>query len=111
MVERHDGDVGLRVTHSFGNCPRHIHVRRPDPVAATTATAIDPRALVETAATFFIASRSAELDPSRGGGVDISHRGGAPGFVRWADDGTVVFDDVPGNNFFNTLGNIASDPG
>jgi len=22
----------------------------------------------------------------------------------------VVFDDVPGNNFFNTLGNIASDP-
>jgi hypothetical protein len=111
VVERHDGDgLGLRVTHSFGNCPRYIHVRRPDPVAATTATAIDPRALVEAAATFFIASRSAELDPSRGGGVDISHRGGAPGFVRWTDDDTVVFDDVPGNNFFNTLGNIASDP-
>jgi len=111
VVEGHDGDgVGLRVTHSFGNCPRHIHVRRPDPVAATTTTALDPRTLVEAAATFFIASRSAELDPSCGGGVDISHRGGAPSFVRWADDDTVVFDDVPGNNFFNTLGNIASDP-
>jgi predicted pyridoxine 5'-phosphate oxidase superfamily flavin-nucleotide-binding protein len=110
-VERHDGDrLALHVTHSFGNCPRYIHVRRPDPVVATTTTALDPRTLVETAATFFIASRSAELDPSRGGGVDISHRGGVPGFVRWADDDTVVFDDVPGNNFFNTLGNIASDP-
>jgi uncharacterized protein len=113
VVERRDDDgdgVALRVTHSFGNCARHIHVRRPDPVAAAATTALDRRALVETAATFFIASRSAELDPSRGGGVDISHRGGAPGFVRWADDDTVVFDDVPGNNFFNTLGNIASDP-
>ncbi len=111
VVERHEGDgLAMRVTHSFGNCSRHIHVRRPDPVAATATTALDPRTLVETAATFFIASRSAELDPSRGGGVDISHRGGAPGFVRWADDDTVVYDDVPGNNFFNTLGNIASDP-
>jgi predicted pyridoxine 5'-phosphate oxidase superfamily flavin-nucleotide-binding protein len=111
VVERHEGDgLAMRVTHSFGNCSRHIHLRRPDPAAATATTALDPRTLVETAATFFIASRSAELDPSRGGGVDISHRGGAPGFVRWADDDTVVFDDVPGNNFFNTLGNIASDP-
>ena len=111
VVERHDGGgLALRVTHSFGNCPRHIHVRRPDPVVATAITALDPRTLVESAATFFIASRSAELAPSRGGGVDISHRGGAPGFVHWADGDTVVFDDVPGNNFFNTLGNIVSDP-
>ena len=111
VIERDDGNgLVLRVTHSFGNCPRHIHVRRPDPVVATSAAALDPRTLVEAAATFFIASRSAELDPSRGGGVDISHRGGAPGFVRWADADTVVFDDVAGNNFFNTLGNIVSDP-
>jgi uncharacterized protein len=111
MVERHDGGgVAMRLTHSFGNCPRHIHARRPDPVVAMATTALDPRTLVETAATFFIASRSAELAPSRGGGIDISHRGGAPGFVHWADGDTVVFDDVPGNNFFNTLGNIVSDP-
>ena len=110
VLERHDGGgLALRVTHSFGNCPRYIHVRRPDPVVAMAPTALDPRTLVETAATFFIASRSAELAPSRGGGVDISHRGGAPGFVHWADDDIVVFDDIPGNNFFNTLGNIVSD--
>jgi uncharacterized protein len=33
-----------------------------------------------------------------------------PGFVRWADGDTLVFDDFAGNNFFNTLGNIVSDP-
>jgi predicted pyridoxine 5'-phosphate oxidase superfamily flavin-nucleotide-binding protein len=111
VVERNDGDgLALRVTHSFGNCRRHIHVRRPDPVVAMATAALDPRTLVETAATFFIASRSAELDPLRGGGVDISHRGGVPGFVHWNDGDTVAFDDVPGNNFFNTLGNIVSDP-
>jgi len=111
VVERHDGGgLALRVTGSFGNCLRHVHVRRPDPVVAMTKTALDPRSLVETAATFFIASRSADLEPSCGGGVDISHRGGAPGFVRWADGDTLVFDDVAGNNFFNTLGNIVSDP-
>ena len=110
VIERNDdGGLEMRVTHSFGNCPRHIHVRRPDPIVATVATAFDPRALVEAAATFFIASRSAELDPAGGGGVDISHRGGAPGFAHWADDDTVIFDDVRGNNFFNTLGNILSD--
>jgi predicted pyridoxine 5'-phosphate oxidase superfamily flavin-nucleotide-binding protein len=109
VIERNDGgDIEMRVTHSFGNCPRHIHVRRPDPAGATPTMAFDPRALVETAATFFIASRSADLDPACGGGVDISHRGGSPGFVHWADD-TVIFDDVRGNNFFNTLGNILSD--
>jgi uncharacterized protein len=75
VVERHDGNgVGLRVTQSFGNCSRHIRVRRPDPVAVASATAFDPRTLVEIAATFFIASRSAEPEPSRGGGVDISCR-------------------------------------
>ena len=111
VVERHDRDgLVLRVTHGFGNCPRNIHVRRPDPDAATSEKVLEPRTLVETAATFFIASRSAELEPSRGGGVDISHRGGPPGFVRWADGDTLVFDDVAGNNFFNTLGNIVSDP-
>ena len=112
VIERADGEgdgVELRVTQSFGNCPRHIHVRRPDPVIATDTAALDPHTLVDTSATFFIASRSASLDPARGGGLDISHRGGAPGFVRWADGNTVVFDDVRGNNFFNTLGNILSD--
>lgn len=42
-------------------------------------------------------------------GVDISHRGGKPGFVQVSQDGRPKFPDYSGNNFFNTLGNIHDD--
>ncbi|WP_217351169.1 2Fe-2S iron-sulfur cluster-binding protein [Thalassospira marina] len=38
--------------------------------------------------------------------VDVSHRGGQPGFVRIDDDGGLTIPDFAGNLFFNTLGNI-----
>ena len=43
-------------------------------------------------------------------GADTSHRGGDPGFVRVDDDGSLRWPDLPGNNLFNSLGNIAADP-
>jgi len=43
------------------------------------------------------------------GGVDISHRGGLPGFVKAAGD-VLTIPDFRGNRFFNTLGNLMTDP-
>jgi predicted pyridoxine 5'-phosphate oxidase superfamily flavin-nucleotide-binding protein len=43
-------------------------------------------------------------------GNDASHRGGAPGFVRVEDERTLWWPDYPGNNMFNSLGNLAVDP-
>lgn len=43
--------------------------------------------------------------------VDVSPRGGAPGFVRVADDSTLLVPDLPGNNRLDTLTNILSAPG
>jgi PPOX class probable FMN-dependent enzyme len=40
------------------------------------------------------------------GGFDASPRGGEPGFVRAADDGTLLIPDAPGNNRLDTLENI-----
>ena len=40
----------------------------------------------------------------------MSHRGGKPGFVRVDADGTLTVPDFSGNNFFNTLGNLALNP-
>lgn len=37
--------------------------------------------------------------------MDISHRGGKPGFIR-NDEGELTVPDFTGNRFFNTLGNI-----
>ncbi len=46
------------------------------------------------------------------GGVDVSPRGGPPGFVRVSDDGKSIFmPDRPGNNRLDTLRNIADGDG
>jgi hypothetical protein len=42
-------------------------------------------------------------------GADISHRGGDPGFLN-LNGQTLTFDDYPGNNLFNTLGNLKQYP-
>ncbi len=57
--------------------------------------------LVNNADTVFIGTYASE------GGADASHRGGAPGFAK-ADEHTIRWTDFPGNNMFNTLGNIHS---
>ncbi|KAK0358316.1 hypothetical protein LTR94_035916, partial [Friedmanniomyces endolithicus] len=61
--------------------------------------------MIGAADTFFVASY-AERDDRRQ--VDMSHRGGKPGFVRISDDGLLTIPDFDGNLFFNTLGNILS---
>jgi predicted pyridoxine 5'-phosphate oxidase superfamily flavin-nucleotide-binding protein len=47
------------------------------------------------------------VNPERG--ADASHRGGAPGFVR-VDGPGLWWPDYPGNNLFNSFGNLAVDP-
>jgi len=92
---------------------RTPHLRgdmRPRRVDAAAALA-----LVGRADTFFLAT-SARPDPAAGPaseGVDMSHRGGRPGFVvATEEDATTVltWPDYPGNNFFNSLGNLVLHP-
>jgi len=59
---------------------------------------------IAAADTFFIASSN--LD----GGVDVSHRGGMPGFVRVINDQTLLWPDYAGNTMFQTLGNLEENP-
>ena len=42
-------------------------------------------------------------------GVDVSHRGGKPGFMRIDDERTLTFPDFIGNFHFNTIGNLLLD--
>ena len=60
----------------------------------------EQQALIRAADTFFVAS----AHPDRG--VDASHRGGNPGFVRVVDDRRIRTPDYPGNCMYNTLGNF-----
>jgi predicted pyridoxine 5'-phosphate oxidase superfamily flavin-nucleotide-binding protein len=102
----------LLVRQVYGNCQKYIQKRRivaessGEPGAVRRSESLDPRqrALVAHADTFFIATWHPE------GGADASHRGGRPGFVRVLDERTLEFPDYPGNNMFNTLGNILGHP-
>lgn len=114
----------VEVQQSFGNCPKYIQAREPlfaAGQAAGPAQRLDglddaARALIARADTFFIASAfpqhaadGDEADPAAQG-VDVSHRGGLPGFVRVGEDGVLTVPDFTGNRFFNTLGNLSVHP-
>ncbi len=106
--------VTLSVRQSFGNCPQYIHPRDAITAPASAAPAEQLRGLDRAAAaaiaaadTFFVATAARTGEPT--GGVDISHRGGPPGFVR-VDGDVLTIPDYPGNRYFNTLGNLVSDP-
>ncbi|WP_373987910.1 pyridoxamine 5'-phosphate oxidase family protein [Duganella sp. BuS-21] len=115
------GEDGLRVavTQSFGNCPQYIQHRlhsdvsvegrKVQVVRGVALTAAD-RELIARADTFFIASANMAPDAGRGRGVDVSHRGGRPGFVRVDDEYTLTSPEFVGNFFFNTQGNLALYP-
>ena len=108
-----DGFV-VDVRQSFGNCPQYIHPRTLSAVLRTASPAeplqgLDAaaRATIARADTFFVASAARAGEAS--GGADLSHRGGSPGFVRVEGD-TLTIPDYPGNRYFDTLGNMVSDP-
>lgn len=109
----------IRVQQSFGNCPKYIQARNEQPrhhseLAPQSRMAShlgdDEVSVIGEADTFFIASRSAQLDPEESSqGLDVSHRGGLPGFVRVASRTELCFPDFSGNLLFNTLGNLEVD--
>jgi len=115
----------LRVEQSFGNCRKYIQARtitgtrspargpatrRGRQGALLGSLALDITARADTA---FLATASAE--PLRGGreGVDVSHRGGRPGFLRAEDAGShtrLTLPDFYGNFMFNSFGNLEVNP-
>jgi predicted pyridoxine 5'-phosphate oxidase superfamily flavin-nucleotide-binding protein len=117
-VEMTENGFAIHVDQSFGNCPQYIQARqfhfreqRTDAPAERLSTLNGAaRDVVAKADTFFIASQSGGDANDWRDGVDISHRGGRPGFVAIEGERTLTWPDYRGNFFFNTLGNIAADP-
>ena len=117
LAELDDAGFTLMAEQSFGNCPKYIQLREfsfsrpPDGRIGGTVEWMDrldddARAFIAAADTFFVAS--AMPGPSSWQ-VDISHRGGKPGFVR-VDGDTLTIPDFAGNGYFNTLGNLLRHP-
>jgi len=73
--------------------------------ALTVQPVIDEvaKAFIESRAFFFLSTVNHDGHPT------VSHKGGAPGFVRVLDDRTLVFPSYDGNGMFLSMGNIAGD--
>ena len=107
-----DGQLVIDVDQAYGNCPQYIQQRRVvpralDPLSAgvRSGAALEPddAELIRRSDTFFLGT----THPERG--RDASHRGGPRGFVR-VDGNDLWWPDYPGNNMFNSFGNLAVDP-
>lgn len=119
----------VQVEQSFGNCPQYIQTRDIkfircvnetfDAPAAEHFSRLDIQAktLIGQADTFFVASSAGNATTNsdlQTSGVDVSHRGGMPGFVSLSRENNsgdkLTIPDYAGNNFFNTMGNFIVNP-
>jgi predicted pyridoxine 5'-phosphate oxidase superfamily flavin-nucleotide-binding protein len=114
-----DQDFVIAVEHSFGNCPKYIQRRDITFVRDPELPALDPPVLLDRlegsdaelvrhADTVFVSSYMGDAASHRH--VDVSHRGGRPGFVNLDASGLLTVPDFAGNHFFNTLGNFLVNP-
>ncbi|HYP97146.1 MAG TPA: pyridoxamine 5'-phosphate oxidase family protein [Polyangiaceae bacterium] len=125
IVARDERSFTVEVEQSFGNCKQYIQAREPTfdarllgsagaVVAESERLSAKASELLARADTFFIATASASAASGKDGeGVDVSHRGGRPGFVRVGEGshGTrLTVPDFRGNFIFNTFGNLEVNP-
>lgn len=107
-------ELHIQVEQAYANCPKYIQ-RRHLKLGAIEETAApsteiqtgktldsSQQAWISKADTFFVASAHPDH------GMDASHRGGHPGFVKLLSPQRLRIPDFVGNNMFNTLGNFTS---
>ncbi|CAI7979900.1 Pyridoxamine 5'-phosphate oxidase-related FMN-binding [Frankia sp. Hr75.2] len=112
LISARPGSLVVEVGEAYGNCPQYIQertigtgpTRRTEHPAPLVGDRLDESAtrIVRAADTFFLGT----IHPERG--ADASHRGGPAGFVQVAG-GDLAWPDYPGNNMFNSLGNLQVD--
>ena len=115
-----ENGIELTVNQAYGNCPQYIQTRELQHIDPTSmpANAIEDLSqfdlqaveLISDTDTFFVASYVADGSNAVSEGVDVSHRGGKPGFIRIDDVHTLTIPDYLGNFHFNTLGNFLENP-
>lgn len=107
------------VEQSYGNCKQYIQARagtfhRPAaPTREGAALSEEALGVLSRTDTTFIATSSKDASQGHSEGVDVSHRGGRPGFVRAVTEAGVTrltMPDFSGNFMFNTFGNLEVNP-
>ena len=103
----------LEIGQSYFNCPKYIQARTPVRSQEHASQRVVQRVsslnpghinIISKADTFFISTYAPDQ------GADCSHRGGMPGFVELVNDKKIRWPDYPGNNLYNTFGNLDVNP-
>ncbi|HWF28599.1 MAG TPA: pyridoxamine 5'-phosphate oxidase family protein [Mycobacterium sp.] len=112
LVSSDNAGMTVHIDQAYGNCPQYVH-RRDLKASTLAAPAADERrgtllapsdqAMIAASDTFFLGT----THPVRGS--DASHRGGPAGFVRVDSPERLWWPDYPGNNMFNSFGNLTVD--
>jgi ferredoxin-NADP reductase/predicted pyridoxine 5'-phosphate oxidase superfamily flavin-nucleotide-binding protein len=124
-VRRHfpRGSIAFQVGQSFGNCPQYIKPRQwwknvpvvhgrgavPKSIERSTKLTMKQIEQIKNSDTLFVASGYRGEGDSPAFGNDVSHRGGPKGWIHVVDSRTIALPDFPGNDMYNTLGNIVMD--
>lgn len=115
--------IDFQVDQSFGNCPQYIKPRQwwkttpsvilegapPRPFQRSAALSDLQVDQIKASSTIFVASGYRGEGNSPSYGNDVSHRGGPKGWIHVTDSRTIILPDFPGNDMYNTLGNIVMD--
>lgn len=122
ISETSESGFSVSVDQSFGNCPQYIQNWKIEfadeagefsdeekPFEQFFDLDDDARHMIRSADTFFVASFVKAKERPEVEGVDVSHRGGRPGFVK-VEGNTLTVPDYSGNFHFNTLGNFLVNP-
>ncbi len=114
--------IEIEVDQAFGNCPQYIQTRelikndkalqKEAAVSSITEFDAETKLFIQNSDTFFVASyvKPDDKNANINEGVDVSHRGGRPGFIRVDNNRTLTIPDYTGNFHFNTLGNFLLTP-
>lgn len=107
-------ELVVAVEKSFPLCPKYIQRRKvrlaadPESIdqqsfSAGVELGLAEVELINRCDTLFVASSYAEDDNAN---IDVSHRGGNPGFVLVDSSRRIRVPDYSGNGMFNTFGNL-----
>ena len=101
-------EIIIKVKEAYPNCMKYIQRRHIVERATNTNQLVssgeqlgeEQLSIITNADTFFIGTSNPN------GNLDVSHRGGKPGFVEVKDRKSLKVPDYKGNSMFNTFGNL-----
>jgi predicted pyridoxine 5'-phosphate oxidase superfamily flavin-nucleotide-binding protein len=117
VAQKDDEGLLVDIRQSFGNCPKYIHSRKLRHAdrshrgmhTFTDHIPLEAVEVIKHCVTMFVASSSGQSVKNGAHGLDISHRGGRPGFLHLQDN-VLTIPDYSGNRYLNTLGNLLLEP-